>query len=144
MFWLLHGHGVLALLALVQGYQFRQALLGEVGSRARRHAWRLVACMGVLFGTGLVLYVRYRAAGGVRTYMLANHPLWHTMGFEWKEALGWFALLLTLGLAAIATRAPLGPGDRAQTLPLLAALLICLLLAGGIGFYLSFFIKAVA
>jgi hypothetical protein len=143
VFWLLHGHGVLAILAFVLGYRVRRTLLGgrENGSK---QAWQLLGCMLALFASGVTLYVRYRAPGGVRADLLAHHPLWHTVAFEWKEALGWMAVLLSLTLVSVTARNAFAPDERRLVLPMLAALLVCLLGAAGIGTVLSFFVKAVS
>jgi hypothetical protein len=144
--WLLHTHGLLALAALYAGYRVRKAIMAAPGS-SLRGGWRawaaaLLAGVAALFASGIALYARYRAPGGVRSWLLDRHPNWHLIWFEWKEHLGFFALAIAAGLYLAALRSS-GPGTRALALPLLLTLLAALLLTATVGGFLSFFLRAV-
>jgi len=145
--WLLHLHGILALVALYFGYRLRKALLdgAESGPRgaARAHALGLAASVAAVFVTGVVLYARYREPGGVRTWLLAHAPTWHEVWFEWKEHLGFFSLALAIGLWMAARHAP-GAPRTALAYPLLVTLLLTFIVTTIVGTVLSFFVKTVA
>jgi hypothetical protein len=145
--WLLHLHGILALVALYFGYRLRKALLDppETGRQGyvRAQASVLVASITAVFATGAVLYARYREPGGVKTWLLAHAPAWHEIWFEWKEHLGFFSLVLAIGLLMAARHEP-GPARTALAYPLLVTLLLTLIATTVVGTVLSFFIRAVA
>lgn len=147
MAWILHVHGAAAVVALFVGHRMRKALLSGTSGTRQPHvlAWAsaLLACVAFLFVSGAVLYARYRAPGGVRTWLLSNAPTWHSTWFEWKEHLGFFALVLCGGLWLSALR-PLRPGGRALAMPVLLALLISLVVAATVGCLLSFAVRSVA
>lgn len=147
MAWLLHFHGVLALLVLYCGYRLRRSLLeSSVETRKRgERFWANAVLAGVVgvFATGVALYARYRSPGGARDWLVANAPGWHEIWFEWKEHLGLFSLLCALGLWGLARSAP-GPRRTAAAFPLLATLLATLLVTTGVGTILSFFVRSVA
>lgn len=125
----------------------RKAFLAPPDSpgRAGLLAWAsvLLASVGFLFVTGVILYARYRAPLGVRDWLLANAPTWHRTWFEWKEHLGFFAVALAAGLWLGAVRGQ-GQGIRGLATPLLLSLLVCLVVASGVGCILSFAIRSVA
>lgn len=147
MVWLLHLHGLAAVVALFAGHRMRKALLAGPGSpgKAGLVAWAtaLFASVAFLFVSGVILYARYRAPDGVRDWLMANSPAWHTTWFEWKEHLGFFALALGGGLWIAAMRKP-QEGGRALAVPLLTGLLICLVVSTAVGCILSFLIRSVA
>lgn len=135
MFWVLHGHGIIALLALFLGYKARRALLAGSADFRRWSVYLAIAVSG-LTASGIALYARYREPGGVRAYLLQHHQVMHSVWFEWKENLGFFALILALALLA--------KPPKAVALPLLITLLIALVGPFVIGVLLTFYYKAVA
>ncbi len=147
MAWLLHLHGIAAVVALYAGYRTRKAWMASVPDRhqAGLFGWTsaLLACVAFLFASGLALYARYRAPSGVRDWLLSNSPQLHVTWFEWKEHLGFFALALCCGLWLAARKAS-GHGSRALAFPLLVALLVCLAVSSTVGAVLSFLVRSVA
>ena len=68
------------------------------GRRARLSAYLSALLLGLTVPLGWYLYGDYRAT--VRPWLVVHHPAMHHVGFELKEALGFFSL--TTGLASAA------------------------------------------